>query len=321
MALRLYQTLADVPAARRAIALGTFDGVHLGHREVMETAIAEARALDVPAMVATFHPHPMSITAPERAPEALSSLARRVALIGEVGADEVVIIRFDRALASREAEDFAEHVLVDALGARAVVTGADFRFGHDRRGDAALLLASGARHRYTVTSVPLLEIDGERVSSTGIRRRIRAGDVEGAARLLGRPPEVEGAVIRGDARGRELGVPTANLAVPPGYALPAEGVYSGLAVLPRGQGVRRAAISIGTNPTFAGTRDLRIEAHLLDFDDDLYGSPLRLEFRRFLRGQQAFASLDELVRQMDVDISRARAEPLEGSRRIGSSDG
>jgi len=320
VALRLYQTLADVPAGRRAIALGTFDGVHLGHRQVMETAIAEARALDVPAMVATFHPHPMTVTAPERAPAALSSLARRVALIGEVGADEVVVIRFDRALASRSAEDFAEHVLVDALGARAVVVGVDFRFGHDRRGDPVLLQASGARNGYAVTSVPLLELDGERVSSTRIRERIRVGDVEGAAKLLGRPPEVEGAVIRGDARGRELGVPTANLAVPPGYALPAEGVYSGVAVLPRGLGARRAAISIGTNPTFAGSRDVRIEAHLLDFDADLYGSPLRLELRRYLRAQQAFADLDDLVRQMDDDIAQARAEPLPDSRRIGAGE-
>ena len=286
----------------------------------METAIAEARALDVPAMVATFHPHPMTVTAPERAPAALSSLARRVALIGEVGADEVVVIRFDRALASRSAEDFAEHVLVDALGARAVVVGVDFRFGHDRRGDPVLLQASGARNGYAVTSVPLLELDGERVSSTRIRERIRVGDVDGAAKLLGRPPEVEGAVIRGDARGRELGVPTANLAVPPGYALPAEGVYSGVAVLPRGLGARRAAISIGTNPTFAGTRDVRIEAHLLDFDDDLYGSPLRLELRRYLRAQQAFADLDDLVRQMDDDIAQARAEPLPDSRRIGAGE-
>ena len=317
MALRLYQTLADVPAGERAIALGTFDGVHLGHRQVMETAIAEARALGVPAMVATFHPHPMSVTAPGRAPEALCSLARRIALIGEVGADEVVVIRFDRALAEREADDFVEHVLVDALGARAVVAGADFRFGHDRRGDARLLEACGARHGFAVTSVPLLEIGGERVSSTRIRERIRAGDVEAAATLLGRPPEVEGAVIRGDARGRELGVPTANLAVPPGCVLPAEGVYSGAAVLPRGLGVRRAAISIGTNPTFAGPRHLRIEAHLLDFDGDLYGSPLRLEVRRYLRAQQAFDDLDDLVRQMDVDIAQARAEPLPDSRRIG----
>jgi riboflavin kinase/FMN adenylyltransferase len=298
------------------VALGTFDGVHLGHRRVIAAAVERARALGVPAMVATFHPRPVTVLLPDRAPEALSTVGRRIELLGEAGADEVVVIRFDAELASLEADEFCERILAGRLGAKVVVTGSDFHFGHARTGTPETLAQSGRALGFETIAVPLFVHDAERVSSTRIRALIRAGDVGAAAELLGRPPEVEGTVIHGDARGRELGVPTANLALAPGHVLPAQGVYTGVATLPDGAGVRRAAISVGTNPTFAGERELRIEAHLLDFDGDLYGRPLRLVFRRFLRGQITFSDLDALERQMQDDISQARAEPLEDSRRI-----
>ncbi len=318
MTLRLYQTVGEVPPGPRVVALGTFDGVHLGHQRVVADAVERARELGVPALAATFHPRPASVLAPDRAPEALSTLARRVALLGEAGADEVAIVRFDRSLAALEADTFVDEILLGALGAAGVVTGADFRFGRRRGGDVATLARAGERLGFSARAVPLLELDGVRVSSTAIRDGIRSGDVASAARLLGRAPEVEGAVIHGDARGRELGVPTANLALAPGYVLPAEGVYTGVAVLPHGLGRRRAAISVGTNPTFSGARQLRIEAHLLDFDDDLYGSPLRIAFRRYVRGQRRFDGVDELMAQMQDDIAQARAEPLDDSNRIAS---
>jgi riboflavin kinase/FMN adenylyltransferase len=295
-----------VSVGPRSVALGTFDGVHLGHRRVVQTAIEHAEALGVRSAVATFHPRPVSVIVPERAPDSLTTIERRLELLRAAGADDVVVIEFTRELAAKSAEEFAVEQLVGQLGAVEVVVGQNFRFGRGRSGDVNVLRALGEELGFGVTIAPLFEIDGEPVSSSRIRELVRLGDVEGAAMLLGRAPELEGIVVRGDGRGRELGVPTANLGMDHGFVLPAEGVYAGEVVL--GDGRRfRAAISVGTNPTFAGEREVRVEAHLLQFDEDIYGAAMRVEFRRFLRGQRRFDELDELIAQMREDIAAAGA--------------
>ncbi len=291
---------------RRAVALGTFDGVHLGHRRVVEIAVEHARHLDARAAVATFHPRPISVLVPERAPDSLITLARRLELLAAAGAEDVLVIEFTPALAALSPEEFTDRVLVAELGAVEVIVGRNFRFGRGRSGDVNALRTLGDQRGFGVTVAPLYEVDGSRVSSSRIRELVRLGDVEGAGRLLGRPPSVEGQVGTGDGRGRELGVPTANLELEPGLVRPAEGVYAGDAVLADGRSFR-AAISIGSNPTFIGVDEVRVEAHLLAFDEDLYGAPLRVEFRRYLRGQRRFATVDELVRQMREDIVAADA--------------
>jgi riboflavin kinase/FMN adenylyltransferase len=289
---------------RRSIALGTFDGVHLGHLRVIQSAIERAQALGVRSAVATFDPRPVSVIVPERAPDSLTSLPRRLELLRAAGVDDVLVIKFTLELASRTPEEFVDEVLVGQLEAAEVVVGQNFRFGHRRAGDVDVLRALGEERGFGVTVAPLFEFDGEPVSSSRIRELIRLKYVEDAARILGRSPELEGEVVRGDGRGRELGVPTANLGLSGRYVLPAEGVYAGDVVLADGR-TFRSAISIGTNPTFDGEREVRVEAHLLHFDEDLYGQHIRVEFRRFLRGQLRFDDLDALIAQMRADIALA----------------
>jgi riboflavin kinase/FMN adenylyltransferase len=257
--------------------------------------------------VATLHPRPISVLVPDRAPDALSSLARRVALIDELEPDETLVLRFTRALAGLSAEAFVADVLMGVLTVRHVVVGENWGFGRGRAGNPDVLRSLADRHGFAVTVVPLQRVDGVVPSSSRIRELIGRGAVDEAARLLGRPPSLEGAVVRGDARGRELGVPTANLGLPPGHVFPAEGVYAGDVVLPPGERRLRAAISVGTNPHFDGTRSIRVEAHILDFDEDIYGSPMRVEFRRFLRGQERYDSVEALIAQMQRDIAASRA--------------
>ena len=290
----------------RSVALGTFDGVHLGHRRVIQTAIERAQALGVRSAVATFDPRPVSVIVPERAPDSLTSLPRRLELLREAGVDDVLVINFTLELASRTPEQFADEVLVGRLEAAEVVVGQNFRFGHRRAGDVDVLRTLGEARGFGVTVAPLFEFDGEPVSSSRIRELIRLRYVEDAARILGRSPELEGEVVRGDGRGRQLGVPTANLGLSGRYVQPAEGVYAGDVVLPDGR-TFRSAISVGTNPTFDGEREVRVEAHLLHFDEDLYGQHVRVEFRRFLRGQLRFDDLDGLIAQMRADIAAADA--------------
>jgi riboflavin kinase/FMN adenylyltransferase len=289
---------------KRSVALGTFDGVHLGHRRVIQTAIDRAAALGVRSAVATFDPRPVSVIVPERAPDSLTSLPRRLELLREAGVDDVLVINFTLELAARTPAEFADEILVGQLGAVEVVVGQNFRFGHRRAGDVDMLRELGEERGFGVTVAPLFEFDGEPVSSSRIRELIRLKYVEDAARILGRSPELEGEVVRGDGRGRELGVPTANLGLSGRYVQPAEGVYAGDVVLADGRSFR-SAISVGTNPTFDGEREVRIEAHLLHFDEDLYGQHVRLEFRRFLRGQVRYDNLDDLIVQMRADIAAA----------------
>jgi len=301
-------TLDAAAPARRAIAMGSFDGVHLGHRRVIEATIAAARDGGLRSSVVTFQPHPMAVLRPEIAPRELSSPERRVRLIGELGPDELIVIPFTHEFSLLDHEAFAEHVLAERLGAVSVSVGRNFRYGHRAQGSIETLAAAGERLGFGVVAAPLLEMDGAPVSSSRIRDLIAAGDVGHAAQLLGRPPLLEGVVVRGDGRGRGLGFPTANLETAPRSALPRTGIYAGRAHLPDGS--HAAAVSVGYNPTFSDDRRrVRVEAYLLDFDRDIYGQRMDLELMRRLRGEERFGSVDELVAQMHHDVDGVRAEP------------
>jgi riboflavin kinase / FMN adenylyltransferase len=273
----------------RALAIGTFDGVHRGHRRVL----AEALATGLEPVVVTFHPHPRVVLGNQV--ELISTLERRIELVGEAGISDVVVVDFTPELSQLEPEEFVERH-VRPLGVSVVVAGEDFRFGRRRRGDLGLLTSLGFEAR-SVETVP-------GVSSTEIRRLLREGDVRAAAGLLGRPAEVEGTVVSGDARGGTLGFPTANLAVPAELAVPAFGIYAGAAL------GMRAAVSIGTNPHYGG-RERRVEAFLLDFEGDLYGRRLVVELWARLREERSFASEEELVAAIaaDVDATRRAVRP------------
>jgi riboflavin kinase / FMN adenylyltransferase len=300
------QSLADVPPAERSVALGSFDGVHRGHRLVIGEAVATAKARGLGSAVITFHPPPVAVLRPDIQLVQLSSLSRRAALIAELGADELVIVRFDRAFSALEADQFAAEVLGGTLGARHVSVGANFHYGRGARGNPGLLAEEGARLGFDVHVQELLEAGGAPVSSSRVRELMGAGEVEEAGALLGRPPWIEGAVVRGDGRGRELGYPTANLAPIPRSPSPALGVYAGVAHLPGGS--HPAAISVGYNVTFTDDRSrVRIEAYLLDFDSDIYGSPMRLDLTHRLRDELRFESVDELVAQLGRDVAAVRS--------------
>ena len=291
--MRVARTPAELEARERAVALGTFDGVHLGHRRIVEAALASGL---VPTVV-TFEPHPR--TALGNRVELLATLERRLELIAELGVEETLVVHFDLELARLEPEAFAEAVL-RPIGTALVVAGENFRFGRGRRGDLELLRRVG----FDVEAVALLPD----VSSTRIRELLRAGDIGGAARLLGRPPEVEGTVVAGDARGGTLGFPTANLAVDPELLVPSFGIYAGAAA------GYRAAVSIGTNPHYGGS-ERRVEAFLLDFEGDLYGRRLVVELWKRLRDERAFESEAALVEQIARDVEGARAASRPGTSR------
>jgi riboflavin kinase/FMN adenylyltransferase len=276
---------AELRRADRAVAIGTFDGVHLGHRAVLDAA----KAAGSPATALTFDPHPRTVVG--GGVELLSTLERRLELLEAAGVDEALVVRFDRELASFSPERFVAEYLA-AIGARVVAAGAGFRFGNKRAGDLDLLTRLGL----DVRAVPL--VDG--ASSSAIREFLRAGELERAAAALGRPPEVEGVVVGGDARGAGLGFPTANLDVPEPLLVPAHGVYAGEVL------GHRAAISIGTNPHYGG-REERVEAFLLDFEEDLYGRRLVVQLWERLRGQAVFESEDALVAQIADDVERTRS--------------
>jgi riboflavin kinase/FMN adenylyltransferase len=284
------------------VSLGVFDGVHRGHRLIVARAAAAAHERGLPTVVVSFDPHPAAVLRPDSAPLMLTTVERRIALLRSVGVDEVVVLPFTSELSQRTPAEFAEAVLRDALHAELVVVGATWRFGHKAAGDVAQLRELG----FDVDGVELLR-DDEVVSSSGIRAMIAAGDVAGAAAALDRPHLVEGPVVRGDARGRELGYPTANLALDPGIAVPADGVYAGWLLRDGGEGSRLpAAVSVGTNPTFDGT-DRRVEAYVLDAELDLYDEPVAVEFVARLRGMVRFDGIDPLVEAMARDVEATRA--------------
>jgi riboflavin kinase/FMN adenylyltransferase len=276
----------------RSVAVGTFDGVHLGHREVIAGSDT----------VLTFDPHPVSVVAPQHTPKLLTTPQRKAELIASLGVSELVVIPFDAEFAKRSADDFINDVLVGALDARRVAIGENFRFGHKAQGDPRLLAAD---ERFATTVHPLLEVDGEIVSSSHIRGLVLAGELAQANRLLGAPFELTGEVVHGDERGRELGFPTANLVPDEAFACPGHGVYACVAAA-QDAGELAAAVSIGVRPTFNTGRGELIEAYLLDFDGDLYGQPLHLRFIDRLRGERRFDTPEALVEQMHRDVAQAR---------------
>jgi riboflavin kinase/FMN adenylyltransferase len=294
-----------------AVTVGAYDGVHLGHRHVIAHLRELAGPRGLETVVVTFDRHPATIVRPESAPPTLTDLEQKLELLADSGVDRTVVIAFDRDRSDETAEDFVTSVLVAALGARLVVVGRDFHFGHGRKGDVGLLSEMGAAGGFEVEPIELIDVGTEGdgpVSSTRIRRLIADGDVAGAAALLGRPHQVRGPVEHGAGRGgRLLGFPTANVGVSPEIALPAPGVYAARFSWPGGDG-HPAAISVGQPPSFEPDDDLvpLVEAFLLDFDGDLYGAPARVDFAAWLRPQLPFDDLDALVAQMDDDVVRTR---------------
>jgi riboflavin kinase/FMN adenylyltransferase len=271
----------------RSVAVGTFDGVHLGHREVIAGADS----------VLTFDPHPVSVVAPQHTPKLLTTLERKAELIASLGVEELVVIPFDGEFARRSADDFVKDVLVGALGAGQVAVGENFRFGHKAQGDARLLAADA---RFQTVVHPLLEVNGEIVSSSHIRGLVLAGELRAANELLGAPFQLRGEVVHGDERGRELGFPTANLIPQEALACPGHGVYAAFA------NGHPAAVSIGVRPTFNTGRGELIEAYIIDYEGDLYGRELCLEFLERLRGERRFDTREALIAQMHSDVERTR---------------
>jgi riboflavin kinase/FMN adenylyltransferase len=279
--------LSEVKPRERRVAVGTFDGVHLGHRRVIEGSDT----------VLTFEPHPVAVVAPQHAPKLLTPLEMKAELIAALGVRELIVIPFDHAFAQRSASEFIEGVLVGALGAVRVSVGENFRFGHRAQGDTQLLAAD---ERFQTVVQPLLEVEGEIVSSSHIRGLVAAGEVDQATRFLGTPFRLRGEVVHGDQRGRELGFPTANVIPAEELVCPGHGIYAC-----RADG-HAAAVSIGVRPTFKTGRGELIEAYLLDFKGDLYGHMLQLDFLERLRGERRFASAEALIEQMHHDVERAR---------------
>jgi riboflavin kinase/FMN adenylyltransferase len=287
------------------VAIGNFDGVHRGHAHIFQQTRTLAHGIGGEAVVLTFEPHPAKVLAPQFAPPLITPLARKLELIAAAGMDAVVVEPFDRAFASRSAEQFAREVLAEGLGARHVVVGYDFTFGAKRSGNVDSLRAFGSELGFDLTVVAPVSVDGLVCSSTKVRELMMEGRVDGAALLLGRDAEVEGEVVRGAGRGRTIGVPTANVK-PETELLPKNGVYAGWGEIAGGKRWS-AAINVGTNPTFVSGQTVSVEAHLLDCDEDLYGQRLRVGFRHRLRDEERFTSREALVAQIGKDIEQARA--------------
>lgn len=280
-------SLPDAEPRPRDVAIGTFDGVHLGHQAVIEGADT----------VLTFDPHPLEVLHPAATPKLIMPFEVKRDVIEGLGVSELVVIPFDREFSARSAEDFVEHVLLEKLDAKRVSVGENFRFGAKAKGDPAML---EAHPEFETRVVPLVEVDGETVSSTRIRALVAAGDMAGARRCLGAPFMVEGTVVQGDQRGRELGFPTANLVPDDRLAIPGHGVYAAFA-----NGIP-AAVNVGIRPTFESGRGVLIETYLIDHEEDLYGRTLRVAFVERLRGERAYHEIDELVEQMKRDVEDAR---------------
>jgi riboflavin kinase/FMN adenylyltransferase len=280
-------SLPDTEPRPRHVAIGTFDGVHLGHQAVIDDADT----------VLTFDPHPLEILHPAALPKLITPFSVKRDVIEGLGVKEMVVIPFDHEFAHRSAEDFIEHVLIERLGATRVSVGENFRFGAKAKGDPQML---GAREEFETRVVPLVEVGGETVSSTRIRALVAAGDMAGARRCLGAPFMVEGTVVKGDQRGRELGFPTANIVPDDRLAIPGHGVFAAFA-----NGVP-AAVNVGVRPTFESGRGVLIETYLIDREEDLYGKNLRVAFVERLRGEKRFPSAEELIVQMRQDVEDAK---------------
>ncbi|MEU8261083.1 bifunctional riboflavin kinase/FAD synthetase [Micromonospora sp. NPDC048999] len=289
---------------RSVVTIGVFDGVHKGHQATIGHAVTRARELGVRSVVVTFDPHPAEVVRPGSHPAVLTEPARKAELIEALGVDVLCVVPFTPEFSRLPAEAFVHDVLVEHLHAALVVVGDNFRFGHKAAGDVALLERLGRTFGFGVEGAPLVAEAGTVFSSTYIRSCVDAGDVAAAAAALGRPHRVEGVVVRGDQRGRELGYPTANLLTHRHAAVPADGVYAARLVR-RGREPLAAAVSVGTNPTFSG-RERRVEAYVLDFSGDLYGERLALDFVAHLREQRTYDSIEPLVAQIAEDVDRTR---------------
>ena len=306
--MKVYRELAEVEPdfGPSAVTIGKFDGVHSGHRAVIDRLVADARAAGLVSTVITFDRNPLALLAPERCPEPLVSLEQKLELLAGTGVDAVFVLRFDTAVAGLPADRFVTDYLVDALHARRVCVGADFRFGARNAGDLELLSRLGAEHGFEVETIgDVVGAAGERVSSTRIRGLLADGDVVEAGRLLGRAPALRGTVVHGAKRGRELGFPTANLSPESEGLIPADGIYAGWLV---DGGVRHpAAISVGDNPTFEGVPQRQVEAHVIDATLDLYDHEVEVVFAERIRGMVAFQGIPALIEQIADDVRVARA--------------
>jgi riboflavin kinase / FMN adenylyltransferase len=295
--------LDAVDPAESVVTIGNFDGVHRGHRVLLRRATDAGRHLEVRSVAVTFDPHPAMVLRPDVAPPALQRAEDRIAALAATGVDLVAVVPFTSELAALDPRAFVARVLHERLHAVRVIVGTNFRFGHRAAGDLVTLVEEGEEHGFDVEAVTLLDLDGIPISSTTIRERLAAGDLDWPTRALGRPHVVTGTVIPGDGRGRTIGVPTANLDVDPGVLVPGDGVYAGHLEV---AGDRfDAAINVGVRPTFAAGRSL--EAHVLDAELDLYGRAVTVSFLHRLRGEQRFDGPDALVAQILADLAKARS--------------
>ncbi len=303
--MRVVRDLDELEPVPRAVAIGTFDGVHVGHQAVIGRAVDLGGARGLLTSVVTFDRHPLAVVAPGHVPRLLTPLAEKVRLIGELGPDEVVLLPFDERLAALTPAEFCARVLGDALHARVVVVGENFNFGAGGAGDAATLRACGEARGFETVAFPLVTEHGKTISSTRIRVLLHEGELEEVREILGRPPSASGRVVAGDQRGRTLGVPTANIDVEAGTIFPGRGVYA--ARVHVRESWYRGAVNIGHNPTFRSreeeTAHVTVEAFLLDFAGDIYHSDIRVDFLHRIREEKRFASADELVAQMRDDIA------------------
>jgi riboflavin kinase/FMN adenylyltransferase len=297
------------PGERVVVTIGAYDGVHLGHKAIIDHVRRLAAERNARSAVVTFDRHPATVVRPESAPRLLTDPEQRLELLSATGVDATVVVHFDEHQSHEEPEEFVERVLVGGLAITAIVVGDDFHFGHNRRGNVESLRELGHRFDFDVLPIELVvrsdEVE-EPVTSTAIRRALAGGDVDVAGRLLGRPFEARGIVVRGDQRGRLLGFPTANVEVPNQICLPADGVYAGWYVRPNGDR-HQCAINLGRRPTFYEHADHSLlEAHLLDFDGDLYGERAHVQFVQFLRSERKFDGIDALIAQLKTDVDHAR---------------
>ena len=288
---------------RCVVTIGVFDGVHRGHQQIIGRAVERARDTDQPAVVLTFDPHPSEVVRPGSHPAVLTPLRRKAELLEQLGVDVLCLLPFTIEFSRLDPAEFVHLVLVEKLYAGAVVVGENFRFGHKAAGDLGTLRTLGRTFGFSTEGVTLLRDDDVTLSSTFVRSSIDAGEVDRAAQALGRPHRIDGIVVRGAGRGRQLGYPTANVRSDRHVAVPADGIYAGWAVL-RGKRLP-AAISVGTNPTFEG-KDRTVEAYILDFDEDIYGVELGVEFVQRIRGMERFERVQDLIDQMGRDVEQAR---------------
>ncbi|SDJ17872.1 FMN adenylyltransferase /riboflavin kinase [Frankineae bacterium MT45] len=312
--MQRWHSVSEIPSGwgRCVVTIGVFDGVHRGHGQIIGEAVKLAAERGVPSVLMTFVPHPSEVVRPGSHPPALTTLARRAELVAELGIDVFFGLPFTLEFSKLPPAEFVHNTLVESLHASGVIVGENFRFGHKAAGNIETLANLGRTFGFTTAAADLLTEEQGPISATYVRSCVEAGDVRAAAHALGRPHRVDGIVERGDQRGRELGFPTANLRVAPYTALPADGVYAGRVVrldergrTVAGAALGNAAISVGTNPTFE-VQNRRIEAFVLDFEGDLYGDQLGVEFVEHLRGMEKYDSIDELVTQMHADVRQAR---------------